>query len=375
MCHGSSADRRIYTGAQPEFKNPHGCAIGYKRLCGRDKYSFRKIASPIFEPSDDESKTLVLYVVDLPSGCYNNFMSISVVINTRNEETNIERCLASVSPFAHEIVVVDMHSTDNTVEMARRFTDKIWEHDYIGYVEPARNFAMQKATSEWILILDADEVVSATLGNKLTQLAKDDSYAYYRLPRRNLVFGKWLKHSGWWPDYQIRFFRKNSVNWNDEIHSIPVTRGEGMDLPAEEKSALIHYHYESVSQYISRLNRYTTEEARQRIKAGETFVWSKIISEPTSEFVRRFFAWEGYKDGVHGLTLALLQSVSFLVTELKIWEAGRFEMHTSPHFLRETGGEMRRAQKEVNFWYFTKLAESSKGLKTNLYKLLAKIGL
>lgn len=296
-------------------------------------------------------------------------MSISVVVNTYNEERNITRCLKSIDPYVDEIVVVDMHSQDQTVSLAQKFTDKIWQHEYVGYVEPARNFAINKASGDWIFLIDADEVLPNTLGEQLRRLAADSRYAFYRLPRQNFIFGQKLTHSGWWPDYQIRFFKYGAVTWNDEIHSIPLTQGKGMDLAADKKNALIHYHYDSISQFIERMNRYTTQEARQLVKDGYVFTWKNILTKPVSEFLTRFFAWEGYKDGFHGLVLSSLQAISFLIVELKVWETERFREVVNSDFLEEFGAVTRLLVKEGTFWYFGVLSQSKQGVTKAVYKI------
>lgn len=136
---------------------------------------------------------------------------ISVVINTLNEEDNLPRALASVKKFADEIVVVDMKSDDKTVDIAKKAGAKVYEYKRIGYVEPARNFAIGKATGKWILIIDADEQLPGSLVKELKKIVKNPSANYYRLPRKNLIFGKWVKHSRWWPDYNIRFFQPSLI--------------------------------------------------------------------------------------------------------------------------------------------------------------------
>lgn len=302
-------------------------------------------------------------------------MKISAVVNTHNEEKNITRCLSSIAPFVDEIVVVDMESHDRTRELAQKFTDKIWLYKYSGYVEPARNFALGKATGEWILIIDADEVMPVKLGRRLKSLAQQSDRSFYRIPRRNLIFGKWLRHSGWWPDYQIRFFQSGTVSWSDEIHSIPVTTGAGTDLPIDEGHALLHYHYVSMEQYLERLNRYTSQEVRQLKADGYRFVWKNVLLKPANEFLTRFFTWEGYKDGVHGLGLSLLQSFSFLVVELKVWETERFKDYTEPHFLENVGQALGAIRRDFCYWYFRHISEQRIGLPKLFYKLRAKIGI
>ncbi|MEK7166248.1 MAG: glycosyltransferase family 2 protein, partial [Patescibacteria group bacterium] len=262
-----------------------------------------------------------------------------------------------------------------TVKIARQKTSRIFEHTDVGFVEPARNFAITKATYPWILLIDADEVLPDTLGKKLKGFTTQTDYTYYRIPRRNLIFRKWMRHSGWWPDYQIRFFQKNAVSWNNEIHSLPVTQGAGMDLPQIEDNAFIHYHYETVEQYLNRLNRYTTHEAAQLGADNYQFSWPHIIQKPMSEFLTRFLAWEGYKDGAHGLALSLLQAFSFLIVELKVWEKSRFAEHENSSFLENIIHIMTKARGDFNFWSFTHMSNENHGIKKIYYKLRAKLRL
>ncbi|MBI4157482.1 glycosyltransferase family 2 protein, partial [Candidatus Woesebacteria bacterium] len=126
---------------------------------------------------------------------------VSVVINTLNEEENLPTAIASVRDFADEMIVVDMESSDGTVSLAKKLGAKVYSHQKVGYVEPARNFALSKAKGDWIFILDADEVLPKTLQKKLLAIIQTSKNDYFRIPRKNFIFGKWIKHSRWWPDY------------------------------------------------------------------------------------------------------------------------------------------------------------------------------
>lgn len=279
---------------------------------------------------------------------------ISVVVNTRNEGEVIGRCLKSVENWVSEIIVVDMESTDQTVEVAKKLGAKVYNHKFNSYVEPARNFGLRKATGDWILILDPDEEVSKDLALKLQKLAKMRSEVnFYRIPRQNIIFGKWIKHSFCWPDYLIRFFKRGKVEWLEQIHSVPLTQGEGQDLEPKESNAIIHHHYQSISQYIDRLNRYTDTQASELIKSGYKFKWEHLIKKSVGEFLSRFFACKGYKDGLHGLAWALLQSFSELVKYLKVWEKQGFKQDE----IKTLYQEMKKANKELYYWQRQKKAE------------------
>ncbi len=285
---------------------------------------------------------------------------ISVVINTLNEEKNLPQALASIKGFADEVVVVDMKSNDKTVEIAKKAGAKVYKYKRIGYVEPARNYAISKATGEWILILDADEQAPEALVKELKEIVQKPKADYYRLPRKNIIFGKWIKHSRWWPDYNIRFFRKEFVSWSEIIHSVPITQGKGLDLQAREDFAIIHYHYDSIEQFVERMNRYTGEHAKLRIKDGYKFKWQDLIRKPTEEFLGRYFSGEGYKDGTHGLALASLQAFSELVLYLKIWQKKGFEEGKTQ--IKEVIEEMKDAETDIHYWQADALLKSGGGI-------------
>ncbi|MDO8573422.1 MAG: glycosyltransferase family 2 protein [Candidatus Daviesbacteria bacterium] len=289
---------------------------------------------------------------------------ISVIINTLNEDNNIEGSIKSVS-WTDEIIVCDMYSQDKTVEIAKKAGAKVIFHKRETYVEPARNFAVLKASGDWILVIDADEQIPATLAERLQQIAANmKQIDYVRIPRKNLIFGHFLRHSGWWPDYNIRFFKKDTVSWTNEIHRPPKAVGTGLDLEAEEKYAIIHHSYESISQFLERMNRYTTVEANELNKQGKKFIWKDLFVNPLNEFLSRFFALEGYKDGLHGLVLSLLQAFSFLVVSLKLWEIEKFRKQEIT--LEEVQSQNNESVRAINYWF--KQSKSGGNFLSKLFK-------
>lgn len=273
---------------------------------------------------------------------------ISVVVTTvAGEEKNLPACLASIKSFADEIVVVDMSGQGGISKIAKEFGAKVFTHELVNYVEPVRNFGISKATGEWIFILDPDEEVTSSLIDRLTTLVKDNEADYVRVPRNNIVFGRSLKHSRWWPDYNIRFFKEGKVSWNEIIHGVPVTEGRGMDLEAKEEFAIVHHHYDSIEQFVERMNRYTTVQAQLKAKEYK-FDWKDLLRRPTAEFLGRFFAAEGYRDGVHGLSLSLLQAFSELVLYLKVWQNEKFAQNDLS--VNEIVREVGLVKKELSYW-------------------------
>lgn len=300
-------------------------------------------------------------------------MKLSAVINTKNAAETLEATLKSVK-FADEIVVVDMQSSDQTKKIAQKFTDKIFDCEDVGYVEPARNFALEQANGEWLLLIDADETVPKSLKEhilKLINQGEDNEIDCYRIPRKNMVFAKWINGMGWWPDYQVRLFKKGVVSWPCEIHAQPQIFGNVAELPAEEKYALWHQNYTSVAQFVERLNRYTDHQAQQQAETKK-FSAERLISAFFNEFFRRFFLEQGYDLGAHGISISLLQSMYELVVRLKIWDDDGFED------LNTDSETMIKALDQVNthlkYWIADWRVNNSKGVKKWWWKVRRKMG-
>lgn len=307
-------------------------------------------------------------------------MKLSVVINTKNAEETIKDTLNSVK-FADEIIIVDMKSDDKTVEIAEKYTDKIFAHKDVGYVEPSRNFAIKKATGDWILIVDADEEVPQELQKAIrgildaSKKGEKTADCYY-IPRRNLIFNKAIEQTGWWPDYVLRLFKSGYVAWSDEIHSIPITKGEVMELPAVADIALIHHNYQHVDQYINRLNRYTTiqsEEIISELDEDQTQVDGSYITKKFySEFLSRFFAQRGVNDGTHGLALSLLQGLSEATVAIKAWEKAGFP-ESNRQQEEQTVAELVQFNKELAYWIANWNVENTSGLEKLYWKIRRKL--
>lgn len=296
---------------------------------------------------------------------------ISVVINTFNEEENLPRALASVKELADEVVVVDMKSTDKTVEVAGKGGARVYEYKKVGYVEPARNYAISKALNDWVLVLDADEEIGKVLAKKIKKFVSEDKHQYVRIPRKNLVFNKWMRHSRWWPDYNVRLFKKGYVSWAKEIHLVPITKGNGTDFPAKEQFAIVHHNYQTLEQYLERMNQYTSIQAEELAKKGYKFIWKDIIKRSTSEFLSRYFAGEGYKDGLHGLALAILQAFSEVFVYLKLWQKEKFLEQTTS--FKEVASEFGQAERELNWWLTEKFIKENSFFKALPKRIARKV--
>lgn len=305
-----------------------------------------------------------------------NKPSISVVMTVFNEEKRIKDCLESVK-WADEIIIVDDESTDKTIEIAKKYTSHIFPHKNMGFVEPSRNFAISKATGDWILVVDADEIVPQSLVRKLQEIAESTSKAEcVRIPRKNIIFNKWMQHTGWWPDYNIRFFRKGKVTWPNKIHAQAEVHGLVVDLGPHEENALTHFNYDSISQFLRKLDNYTSVTARERIDENKEFHWRDILMLPVHEFLSRYFARKGYKDGLHGLVLSLLEGFYEFITCLKVWERKGFAEVQSEDVIKGFEESVNESTKQLHFWsYDKKIGEESTNLKKQFYKIRRKMGI
>jgi glycosyltransferase involved in cell wall biosynthesis len=232
---------------------------------------------------------------------------ISVVINTLNEEKNLPFALRSVQPWVDEIIVVDMHSEDRTVEIARGFGATVHLHPGPGFQYAPRAVALQQATSEWVLVLDADELIPIALSRDLQQLADSKEADVVLIPRINYLLGAPLRYSGWGPaqDHQMRFFRNGFVVGSSMAHRdfTPVEGARIKVLPFSGHNAIIHFNYVDSFHFIEKLNRYTSIEAKQAFEGGEQVTSLRAAFTGLREFLMRYLRAQGFRDGWRGFYL------------------------------------------------------------------------
>lgn len=249
---------------------------------------------------------------------------ISVVINTLNEEKNLPYALRSVRPWVDEIVVVDMYSQDRTADIVLQFKAKLYYHERMNFADPARAFAVSQATGEWILVLDADEVIPLPLSCKLREIARGDVADVVKLHRLNYLLGVPLGYSGWGPsqDALMRFFKRGWLHMTARIHDFlkPVPGARILEIPYQPDHAIVHFPYLDVAQFLERLNRYTTIEAEQARERGETTARLSALAHAAREFIGRYVRARGYRDGWRGLYLSLFMAFYRLATYAKVTE-------------------------------------------------------
>jgi glycosyltransferase involved in cell wall biosynthesis len=225
---------------------------------------------------------------------------ITALVLTLNEEDNIAECLKTLL-WADEVVVLDSGSTDRTVEIARSLGAKVFFHPFKNYADQ-RNYALSLVRTEWVFFVDADERVPPELAAEVREAAQEEGFSGWWVPRQNYICGRWIRHGGWYPDYQLRLLRPEAAHYDPawEVHEIVVMEGKTGYL----RNHLIHYNYRTWGEFISRQKAYLPLEVRTLRRRGmRAKVWSPL-SMPVREFWRRYIRLEGYKDGLYGLILA-----------------------------------------------------------------------
>ena len=245
-------------------------------------------------------------------------MSLSVIVITKNEAHAIGKCLESVS-WADEIIVVDSGSTDGTVKIGESFGAKVHVTDWPGF-GPQKNRALDLATGEWVLSLDADEIVSPELKAEILEtLSKGDADAY-SLPRSSSYCGRFMRHGGWWPDRVIRLFRRGRARFSEDlVHERLIVDGR----TAELVSPLTHIAFSDLEEVLQKVDRYSTAGAVMMAKKGKKASLRAAILHGFWSFFRTYFLKAGFLDGAEGFMLAVSNAEGAYYRYLKLMLLGR----------------------------------------------------
>ncbi len=245
---------------------------------------------------------------------------LSVCIITFNEEKNLARCLESIKKIADEIVIVDSGSTDETLDVAKKYKTKIYERRFDNYANQ-KNYAVVRADGEWVLSLDADEVVTPELAEEITGAILVKDVNGYLIPRKNIIFGSEIKHTRWSPDKHVWLFRRGKGKWKGEVHEEVEVEG----WVAELKNPKVHFSYETITDFLNMINRYTDMISEEENKKGRRFSYFMLFFTPTLSFFRRFFYKQGYLDGWRGFILSYLMALYRMTSWIKIWEQQEYK--------------------------------------------------
>jgi glycosyltransferase involved in cell wall biosynthesis len=241
---------------------------------------------------------------------------ISATLIVYNEEHNIADALQSLS-WADDIVVVDSGSNDATLEICRRYTDRIFHRDWTGYVDQ-KNFAVENARHNWIFSLDADERVSPELRGEILELAgKGFLKPGYKIPRVAFFMGRWIRHGDWYPDYQLRLFDRKHGRWEGgRVHESVKIR----ETPGFLKGDIHHFTYRSLSDYLRRLEIYSNLAAFDYQQKGRRATPFTLLFNPVAAFVKAFLLKRGFLDGTPGFAVAVMGAVSVFFKYAKLYE-------------------------------------------------------
>lgn len=249
-------------------------------------------------------------------------MNLSVTIITYNEAKNIERCIQSVKAIANDIVVIDSFSTDNTLAIAKELGANVFNQPFNGYGE-SKNLGNQKAKNDWILSIDADEVLDKKLLKNILDLkGKLNNNTVYEFSRLNNYCGKWIRFGAWRSDNKIRIFNKKAVKWNlAEVH-------ENLLIPEnfvveKLKGKLLHYSYATVASHLNKIEKYSTLGAEEAYKKGKQASFIKIYFSPVFRFVRDYIFMLGFLDGKFGFIIAKLTAKEVYLKYKKLMELGK----------------------------------------------------
>ena len=278
--------------------------------------------------------------------------TVSAVIVVKNNPPHLFKTLESINDFVSEIIIGD-------IDIGNDYRKKLLQNKKVKIVELASNvtFAdlvkedLKKQTKgEYILYLDPDEIFpSAPLRASPSLATLLDKYDIFYFPRKNIIFGKWIEHSRWWPDYQLRLFKRNSVTWPKQIHPVPQTKGKEYKFEPVEEKAILHYNYDNIDQYLEKAVRYAKSEAQLR----DNYSLTHALKDARSEFISRLFSSEGFKDGMHGLVLAILQMFYYFLVYFYYWEKKKYSTMEKNTIL-DFRSFAQKLLFESNFWLIKK---------------------
>lgn len=233
--------------------------------------------------------------------------NLSVIIITYNESSNIARCIQSVKSLAAEVIVVDSNSTDDTEAIARSLGAKVLQRAFTGYADQ-KNYATAMAANDWILSLDADEELTQALSQSIRSVLASPVHSIYKMPRLTNYCGQWIKHAGWYPDWQMRLYNRTSGSWaNKKVHE-HWQSADGNASMGILKGDLLHYSFTSIAQHIQKIDRYSELAARDAFEKGRRASLFKVLFSPFWNFFSSYIIKLGFLDGYYGYVVCKLSA-------------------------------------------------------------------
>jgi len=241
---------------------------------------------------------------------------LGAVILTKNSADTLENCLSSIK-WIEEIIVIDENSSDNTLEIAKKYEAEVIETNDSNFSNK-RNLGAEKCLADWIFYIDADEKVTNELKNEILSSIKTSKYSGYAIPRKNILLGHEMKHGGWSPDYVLRLIRRKSlISWRGRLHEQPKIKGKVGKLI----NPLIHNSHRSLSEMVEKTNRWSEIEAELLFESNHPkMTWWRFFSVAVREFWYRGIVKLGFLDGATGIIEIIYQMYSRMITYAKLWE-------------------------------------------------------
>ncbi|MBP9690683.1 hypothetical protein KBD81_01240 [Candidatus Woesebacteria bacterium] len=261
--------------------------------------------------------------------------NITTIIAALGENPHLYESITSAGSLSKEIILLDMGIASEDIKRCQDIPLlRIEKIAPVSHVELLREKSKQYAKTDYILFLDPDEILPPQLVQTL--LSQYESFDVVKTPRKNMIMEKWIQHARWWPDYQVRLFKKEAAIWPTEIHKQPVTKGTELILEPLEELSIIHYNYESLDEFLSKMLRYAKAEATTKFQKKESYTLATALKDGTNEFISRYFAADGYKDGMHGFVLSFLQMLYYPLVYFYIWEMKNYEEMESKRIIDES---------------------------------------
>jgi (heptosyl)LPS beta-1,4-glucosyltransferase len=244
------------------------------------------------------------------------YPTITALIITKNEEKNIGECLDCLD-WVNEIIVVDSGSSDKTAEICSKYPVRLFQREWPGF-GPQKNFGIDQAKGDWILIVDADERVTPGLKNEIFSVIQSHTpYAGYEIPRRNFFYDKWIRYGGAYPDYQLRLFKRNEGHYDQTpVHEQFILKGPAGYL----SSPLDHFTERQISDHFKKFDQYTSLAAQHELERNRSPHWSQCVVNPILTFLKIYILKKGFLNGVHGLIYSCFVAMYTFVKYAKLWE-------------------------------------------------------
>ncbi|MGB9707293.1 MAG: glycosyltransferase [Microgenomates group bacterium] len=292
---------------------------------------------------------------------------ISAAIVVKNSPKYLNKTIESIYDFVDEIVLFDIGISPEIIDNLRKIKKvKIKKvNREVLYVEQIREEIKNNLKNDWILYLDPDEIFPE---KTIAVIKKEiNDYQCFSFPRKNIIFDQWIKSARFWPDYQPRLFKRESIFWPKQIHSKPVLSGKEYLFAAKEENAILHYNYENLNQWFEKFLRYAQVEAEYYFKNKKQLTFAETIKKALSEFISRYFAAHGYKDGLIGLSLSILQMFYYFVVYFYYLELKKFKEEITENYSLLIKNFFQNGFFETNFWL------EKENLEGNLKKLKNKL--